>query len=207
MYLAIKPRSYAVVLVFLLVRCLMFGYLIKPLIRVLYLVQGTVSAAGDPRLIFNPNVNANRPAVGTVKANTSYEVDATSKNFKYPQIWRTNVAVDQKLPWGVIGTVELSYTKDINAVKFSNSVLPDNLPATSTSPYLKTLPGIEGQQRYDVKSTHTGTTATDPSISPFIYMENTNKGYSYFITGSVTEIVLKWFQCKRSLYLQPIEIG
>lgn len=149
--------------------------------------SSTVSTPGDPRLIFNPNVNANRPAPGTVNANTSYEVDATSKDFKYPQIWRTNVAVDQKLPLGIIATIEASYTKDINAVNFSNAALPNN------STGLITLPGIEGQQRYTVKSTQTGTTAANPSISPFIYMQNTKKGYSYFITGQLQKSFLNGF--------------
>ena len=130
----------------------------------------------DPRLIFNPNPNANRPVAGSGAANTSYEIDATSRNFKYPQIFRTNLAVDQKLPFGVIGTIEAAYTKDINAIYHQNLVLSDGYT---------TLPGAEGQIRYNSKDVFTGNTATNPSITSAIYMSNTSKGYSYFITGQL----------------------
>lgn len=134
------------------------------------------AAPNDPRLLFNPNTEANRPAVGTAQANTSYEVDATSRDFKYPQIFRTNLAVDQKLPFGIIGTIEGAYTKDINAVYHQNIALSDTYT---------TLPGVEGQIRYTARSMFTGNTVTNPSISPAIYMSNTNRGFSYFITGQL----------------------
>ena len=58
-------------------------------------------------------------------ANTSYELDVADPNLKYPKIWRTNLAVDQKLPGGIIGTIEGAYTKDINAIYHENLVLSD----------------------------------------------------------------------------------
>lgn len=130
----------------------------------------------DPRLLFNPDPNANRPAAGTAQANTSYEVDATSRDFKYPQIFRTNLAVDQKLPFDIIGTIEAAYTKDINAIYHQNIALSNTYT---------TLPGVEGQIQYTAKTMFTGNTVTNPSINPAIYMSNTNRGYSYFITGQL----------------------
>jgi hypothetical protein len=148
--------------------------------------SGTVTTAGDPRLVFNPNVNINRPAPGTAKANTSYELDIADPNLKYPEIWRTNLAVDQKLPWGIIGTVEASYTKDINAIYHKNLVLSNGYTVDA---------GPEGQIRYN-SSNITQTTAngglntqpisaSNPVITGLYYMTNTNKGYSYFVTGQL----------------------
>ncbi|OKS88229.1 TonB-dependent receptor [Mucilaginibacter polytrichastri] len=140
----------------------------------------TVTKAATPndtRLIYNPNVNANRPT-GAVAANTSYELDAADPNLKYPKIIRTNLAVDQKLPWGIIGTIEASYSKDINAIYHQNLVLSDSYA---------TLPGVEGQVRYTSKNAYlpTAPTAVNPAITGMYYMTNTNKGYSYFVTGQL----------------------
>jgi hypothetical protein len=40
---------------------------------------------------------------------------ATAPDFKLPQVWRTNIGADKKLANGWTGTVDLLYTKDINA--------------------------------------------------------------------------------------------
>lgn len=148
--------------------------------------SGTVTTKGDPRLIFNPNVNANRPAPGSVAANTSYELDVANPNLKYPEIWRTNLAIDHRLPGGVIATVEGAYTKDINAIYHQNLVVSNDFT---------TLNGPEGQIRYKNANftqtpakggTNTGAiTAQNPIITGLYYMNNSSKGYSYFVTGQL----------------------
>lgn len=136
------------------------------------------SATDNGKLIFNPNVDANRPPVPS-PANNSYELDIADPHLKYPKVWRTNLAVDQKLPWGIIGTLEGAYTKDINAIYHENLVLSDTY---------KTLPGPEGQIQYTAKNTTpSAATATpgNPSITGLYYMTNTNQGYSYFVTAQL----------------------
>ena len=135
--------------------------------------------AQNAQLVFNPNVNANRPAPGAGAANTSYELDITNPKLKYPKIWRTNLAIDQRLPGGVIATVEGAYTKDINAIYTENLVLSDGYTV---------LPGVEGQIRYTSKNTTppaSAATAQDPAITGLYYLTNTNQGYSYFVTGQL----------------------
>jgi hypothetical protein len=135
--------------------------------------------AQNAQLIFNPNVNANRPAPGQGAANTSYELDITDPNLKYPKIFRSNLAIDQRFPGGVVGTIEGSYTKDINAIYHENLVLSDSYT---------TIPGVEGQIRYTSKNTTpaaSAATAANPAITGLYYMTNTNQGYSYFVTGQL----------------------
>ena len=138
------------------------------------------STPGASQLIFNPNVNANHPAPGAGAANTSYELDIANPNLKYPKIWRTNLAVDQRLPGGVIATLEGAYTKDINAIYHENLVISDGYTV---------LPGPEGQIRYTSKNItpENGSTASasNPAITGLYYMTNTNQGYSYFVTGQL----------------------
>ncbi|MGF7038397.1 TonB-dependent receptor [Mucilaginibacter lappiensis] len=137
---------------------------------------GNTQAQND-QLKFNPNVDANRPK--NAAANTSYELDVADPNLKYPKIWRTNLAIDQKLPGGIIGTIEGAYTKDIRAIYHQNLVLSDAYT---------TLPGVEGQIQYASKNTTpaaAAATAQNPSITGLYYMRNTSKGFSYFLTGQL----------------------
>ncbi|SHM94821.1 TonB-dependent receptor [Mucilaginibacter sp. OK098] len=145
------------------------------------ITKGNVNntAAQNAQLIFNPNPNANRPAPGAAAANTSYELDVADPKLKYPKIWRTNLAVDQRLPGGVIATLEGAYTKDINAIYHENLVISDGFA---------TLPGNEGQIQYTKSNTTpaSGTvSATNPVITSLYYMTNTSKGYSYFVTAQL----------------------
>ena len=49
-------------------------------------------------------------------------------DFKFPQIWRTNIGVDRRLPWGIIGTAEFLYNKDVNGIYYNA-----NLPAAQSA--------------------------------------------------------------------------
>ncbi len=41
-------------------------------------------------------------------------------DFKFPQVWRTNLGLDKRFENGIIGTLDVSYTKDINAAHVQN---------------------------------------------------------------------------------------
>ncbi len=135
----------------------------------------------DPRLIFNPNVNANRPT--TAAANVNYNLAITDKNFKFPSNFRINIGVDQKLPLGILGTIEGSYSKDINAILYQNVALP----TTGTA-----LAGSDNRIRYSnttvypsIPTAQGGNTAALPNITDAILLKNTSKGYAYTVTGQL----------------------
>ena len=73
---------------------------------------------------FNPNPDAYKPTQVSGTPASSYELALTESNFKFPQVWRTNVAVDQKLPFGLIATAEFIYSSDVNGVAYYNANLP-----------------------------------------------------------------------------------
>lgn len=50
----------------------------------------------------------------------SFFYNVTDKNFKWPQVWRTNIGTDFKVPSGTVFTVDVSYTKDVNAMMVRN---------------------------------------------------------------------------------------
>jgi len=79
--------------------------------------NGTANTFGP----FNPNVGFYRPATpptaGTTMPTT---VTVFEDNFKMPQTWKTSLAIDVKLPGGIIGTIEAIYNRDYNVIYSRN---------------------------------------------------------------------------------------
>jgi hypothetical protein len=89
-------------------------------------LTGFISATNTTAYPFNPNNTAYAPPASAITGGpaASFELNFTDKNFKFPQSWRTNLAVDQRLPLGLTGTVEWVYTKDMNGIGYVNVNLP-----------------------------------------------------------------------------------
>ena len=127
--------------------------------------------------MFNPDINAYRPTP-TPGLSKAYSLNVTDPNYKYPQVWKSTLAVDKKvLGWTV--TAEGTYIKNINATVFQNVALPSTGNITL----------VNGQTRFIKRSVYdaTGTaqTATNPNIGNAIYMTNANIGYVLFGTLQV----------------------
>ena len=133
--------------------------------------------------VFSPDPTTTIPA--DRKASSSYNLAVTARDFKFPQVWRTNLAVDQKLPGGLIATLEGIYTKDLNAVYHQNANLPNptqNLRAgNDTRPIFYTF-GAPNAAGFLVPVTGN---RINGNISDAIVMRNTSKGYSYSLTAQV----------------------
>jgi hypothetical protein len=55
---------------------------------------------------------------------STFDLALTDPNYKMPQVWKNNLAIDQKLPWlGLVASVELLYNKTLNAVHYYNANL------------------------------------------------------------------------------------
>lgn len=50
----------------------------------------------------------------------SFFYNATDRNFKWPQVWRSNIGTDFRIPNGTIFTIDVAYTKDVNAMMVRN---------------------------------------------------------------------------------------
>jgi hypothetical protein len=139
---------------------------------------------------FSPDVNAYRPTSG---GSTSYSLAVTDRNFKFPQVWRTNVAVDQLLPGGIVATLEALYTKDVNAMYIQNVDLPNasgRAAGQDQRPIFYSLTGTPNATTGLVTATrnyrlYTGSTVASPTITDAELLTNTSKGYSYSITGQL----------------------
>jgi len=124
--------------------------------------------------MFNPDINAYRPTP-TPGLSKSYSLNVTDPNYKFPQVWKSTLAVDKKiLGWTV--TAEGTYIKNINATVFQNVALPSTGNITLS----------DGRTRFVKRSVYDATgaaqTAANPNIGNAIYMTNANIGYTLFGT-------------------------
>ncbi|CAN5689283.1 TonB-dependent receptor [soil metagenome] len=107
----------------------------------------------------------NPPRVGSVIAP---EIDITDPEFQFPQIARSSLAIDQKLVFGVIATLEGLYAKNLNALTFRNL----NLGAQT------------GTRAEDGRPIYAGNRA-NRDFDRVILLTNTSQGYSYNLTAQL----------------------
>ena len=109
----------------------------------------------------------------------SGQMDLFAKDFKYPQILRTSIAIDKKLTWGLIGTVEAIYTKTINNVLYYNvnETPSEGTYLTGTPDHRPLYPGSKIESDY----------------TRIILGTNTNKGYAYNFTFQLSKQETKGF--------------
>lgn len=133
------------------------------------LTQGQVNQnnAGVP-ILFRPDIN-NQYTNPNFRI-PSGQVDLFAKGFKYPQVFRGNLATDVELPFGILSTFEALYTKTLNNIVYTNinadptivrrfTGSPDNRPIYS---------------RNNIDNTYTA-----------VYLAtNTSSGYSYNLSAT-----------------------
>jgi hypothetical protein len=97
---------------------------------------------------FNPDPDRYK-ATPTGLPAASYTLNVTDPDFKFPQVWRSNIALDRRLPGGIISTTEYLYAHNINDIYYIDANLPgaqtafigaDNRPRW-TANRLNTTPG------------------------------------------------------------------
>jgi hypothetical protein len=153
---------------------------------------GWGSQGGQANLVgfkFNPDykaVIANNPALfpqtpGILPSNAS--LAQVGKNFKFPQVWRSNFAVDVELPWSMVFTAEAIVSKDINAViqkNINEAPLTGQLMGPDNRPYWRpaiTSPASAAYNYYRIAQ----------GISNAMELTNTNKGYQYSLTAQLVK--------------------
>lgn len=117
-----------------------------------------------------------------------YTINASDANLKYPQIWKTDIAVDQRLPFGLVGTVEFIYNKNIQALRYIDA----NLKAPS-----RNLSGPDNRPLFPAFGATSAQLAAaryiNPQIANAFVLKNTNKGDSYTATLKIEKPVTNGF--------------
>jgi Carboxypeptidase regulatory-like domain len=171
-------------------------------------LYGFISTNNTNAYPFNPSADKFKPAP-TGGTAASYELDVTDKGFRFPQTWRNNIGLDRKLGWGLVGSIDYIYNRDLNAPVYVNA----NLPAPTG-----TFTGVDNRNRWTATPAGTAllpgvTIALPPcaatgqvgpcnlrlnnapgdQITNNFVIKDQNQNRSQNISGSVTKTMTKGF--------------
>ncbi len=118
---------------------------------------------------FSANPDKYKPTNVTGAPAASYELALTDEGFKFPQVWRSNIGVDQRLPWGIVGTGEFLYSRDVNGVYYINA----NLPASQAA-----FTGADTRPRFT-------SSRINSNIANATVLKNQDIGRNWNVTGSL----------------------
>ena len=110
---------------------------------------------------------------GTVSVlQQSFDVNAMDPDFKWPQVWTTNFAIDKQMAGNWLGTLEMVYGKDLNAIFMKNLDLLD---------VQRTL--VDGRPYYTDAD---GVYERNPDFGAGVYViDNISEGYNFTLTGQL----------------------
>ncbi len=134
---------------------------------------GTGGSTGNDcqPIVFSDDVTAYVPANPTTPA--SVTINATDSDFRFPQVFRSNLGFDAALPYGFTATVEGIYSKDLNAVFHRNANL---------EPAVGTFGGADDRPRF---ARSTNDLRINDNVTSAIVLDNTSQGYQYSFTGEL----------------------
>lgn len=126
-----------------------------------------------PELSLGKYANDPKGAADLAKYGLNPDIVTIADNFKYPQVFRANLALEQKLPGDVKFTLEGVYSKGINNVFFENKSLVDNGKS------VEIIKGVKNSSMtlYD--------NAYSKKYNSIINLKNINKGYSYNVSATL----------------------
>jgi hypothetical protein len=143
----------------------------------------------SPRLGFNWDVKGNRTIqvrggsglftgrfpfvwIGNHIGNPfSFFYNATDKDFRWPQVWRTNIGTDIKVPYGTIFSLDVGYTKDVQGMMVRNYKL--GRPT--------------GKLNSGTADTRNFYTAADQGANNTYVFTNTDVGYQFNVTAQAQQ--------------------
>lgn len=138
---------------------------------------------------FIADVNNQPPEVDLEDPTPSGQVDLFSEKFKLPQVFKANLAIDRKLPWGLIGTLEGIYTKHINNIRYQNFNL---------KPSDRNLVGADDRPLFRGTQAAFGDDVIDPTYTYIMLSSNTDKGYAFNFAATLTKPFTNGFQASLS---------
>lgn len=117
--------------------------------------------------------------IGNQVANPNwFFYNMTEKNFKFPQVWRSNVGIDKSFGKEWSATVDVMYTQDVNAMMVRNYGI---------APPSGTLAGVDNRPIY-LASDRTTEPVFAPGNNAYVFT-NTNIGRTFNLT---MELRRKW---------------
>ncbi|MDO6431611.1 TonB-dependent receptor [Flavitalea sp. BT771] len=115
--------------------------------------------------------------------------NVTAKDFKWPQIWRSNLGLDYKLPSNTVLTVDVAYTKDVHAMMVRDYGL-GTPTGTLNSGTGDTRPFYQASDKGNTGTYVFTNTKTGTSFDVSFQVQQTF-GKGWFLMGSYNYLVAK----------------
>jgi hypothetical protein len=140
-------------------------------------VSGAAAAqygfTADPNKYFIPS---------TPTLPSTFDLALTDRNYKFPQVWKTNLAVDQKLPFfGLIASAEYLYNQTLNAVHYYEANLRTPVG---------TLGGVDNRPRFGGSD---ATVRVNNNVSRAAVLTNRNGAFHESLTLKLEKPLQKGF--------------
>ncbi len=134
--------------------------------------RNVINIPTDPTQFQNFNTNV-------LKTPNRVELNIIDKDFKMPQVWRSNLAADFKLGDGYKLTLEALFTKTLQDVKIQQINLRDSVK-------YNTYDALKEQPVYINSGTGKNKRNSDDYSSIYL-ISNTQEGYRYQLTGQLSK--------------------
>jgi hypothetical protein len=119
--------------------------------------SGAISTDNTTQFPFSPNVERNIPTVTNPgQPAPSYNIATTEGSYKFPQVFRANLAIDQSIWWGMVATAEILFTQSLSNSLYYNANLR---PATAK------FSGPDTRDRFPTFNTTTGQLLTGAAFN------------------------------------------
>lgn len=135
------------------------------------ILTGSIREDNTTDYPFTNDIDAYIPANAATPS--SYSINLVEDDFKFPQVWRTNLAVDKELFAGYVGTFEAIYNRNLTNVFYYNAnqtAAVGNLVGPDTRPLFA---GNDAGNRIN------------NFINDATVLANYKGGYSYSLTGQI----------------------
>jgi hypothetical protein len=151
---------------------------------------GLVNATGNTALNFPFTTDPSKytPATTDINSLRGYNINYSDQDLKFPQIWKSNIAIDQKLGWGVIATLEAIYNKNINMLNYYDANLKRPNAQFSGNDQRDIYPALDL-----AGAAATNARFLNPGIGNAFVLTNNNVGYSYSLTAKLEKPLTKNF--------------
>ncbi len=142
---------------------------------------GTGIFSGRIPFVWLGNQSSNPGIAATSPSDYTFQVNDTDEKFHWPQVWKTNLAMDAKAGEGWIFTLEGIYGKDINAIVHRNyNMRAPSGQLTGTGDNRAVFAGFPEVNIYSADANTQG--FLDAGT---IVLNNVREGYQASITGKV----------------------
>lgn len=147
-----------------------------------YNVQNTVAFP------FTLDPSKYAPTTTDITKLSGYAINASDPNIKFPQIWKTNLAVDYRLPFaGIIATLEGIYNKSYNSLNYYDVNLNTYNGKFAAGPDTRPIyPAL------DLPSSAVNAARfINPQVTNVYVLTNNDKGHSYTLTAKLEKPITK----------------